>query len=237
MQERMTALKQQHANGDQRAFLTTIDAVAPGLRRYVRNRLRMAEHKKLIPQGLYAPDDIVDDVLLSVYTRFEQMPRDESDLRVKLFQLANEKLDELIQEESWHRQALSLEDILSDEMRMLDEIPQMTMDADGDILLVEELDDAELEPPAPRALLLEDSFEEEIFEQLGLKGALRRSDRALRTFWARIYDEIPAHSRIIFDLWTRGGLTLEEIARVRGLSVEQVRAILERISSEFQRLF
>ncbi len=237
MQEPMTILKQSHELADREAFFRQVIDVAPGLEMYVRNRLRTAEHNGLIPPGLYTPQDILDEVFLEVYEHFHEMsPEGESDLRIKLFQMANEKLDEIIRTESWRHSALSLEDILADEIRLLNEIPQMTVDADGDIVMVEDLDDAEMQPREPRALLLEDSFEDEVINQLGLSPAVK-GDRAMEQLLARVYAELPPQSRILFDLWTRGKLSVEEIARVRGLSVEQVRAILERISSEFQRFF
>ena len=231
MQKSMTTLKQHHANADREAFFQQIIEVAPGLESYVRNRLRIAERNGLILPDLYATDDILDEAFLYAYEHFSDMPKDESALRVRLFQLADEKLDEIIRQESWRNQALSLERVLSDEMKLLDEIPQMTVDADGDIVMVEELDDAELPPPEPEALLLEDSFEDEIIHRLELDGAFIKSDRAMHQLLARFYAELPTQSRIILDLWTRGRLSVEEIAQVRGVSVEQVREIITRIQA------
>ncbi len=231
MQKSMTTLKQHHANANREAFFQQIIEVAPGLESYVRNRLRIAERNGLILPDLYATDDILDEAFLYAYEHFSDMPKDESALRVRLFQLADEKLDEIIRQESWRNQALGLERVLSDEMKLLDEIPQMTVDADGDIVMVEELDDAELPPPEPEALLLEDSFEDEIIHRLELDGAFIKSDRAMQQLLARLYAELPTQSRIILDLWTRGRLSVEEIAQVRGVSVEQVREIITRIQA------
>ncbi len=236
MQKSMSALQQHRKNEKQEAFFRLILDVAPGLERYVNNRLRTAERKGLIPVDLYTPQDILDEVLLEVYEHFDDMPQEESSMRVKLFQLANERLDEIIRQEAWRLQSLRLEAILADEMRMLNEIPQITVDADGDIVMVEDLDDAELEPPEPRALLLEDSFEDEIIKQTGLEGVVIKGDRALQQLLARVYADLPAQSRIIFDLWTRGKLTMEEIASVRGISIEQVRDTLQRIQARFASL-
>jgi len=235
MQKSMPALKQHHANADREAFFQQITEVAPGLESYVRNRLRTAERNSLILPDLYATDDILDEVFLSVYEHFPDMPQDESALRVRLFQLADEKLDEIIRQESWRNQALSLERVLSDEMKLLDEIPQMTVDADGEIVMVEDLDDAELPPSEPEAMFLEDSFEDEIIHRLELDGALIKSDWAMHQLLARFYAELPAQSRIILDLWTRGRLSVEEIAQVRGVSAEQVREIIVRIQARLAR--
>ena len=235
MTDPIATLKTQKARTDQRAFFLTLEAIAPGLRNYIRQRLRSAERRGLIPSGLYAPDDVLDEALLAVYARFDAMPEDADGLRVTLFQLANERLDELIEQEAWHRRGVRLEDILADEMKMMAEIPQMTVDADGDIVLVEELDDAEIEPPEPEIALLEDSFEDEILESLGADWARVKEDAAQRALLARLYDHLPEQSRILLDLWTRGRLTVEEIAQVRGLNVAQVRETLERIRGEFQR--
>jgi len=155
-------------------------------------------------------------------------------LRVTLFQLANKRLDELIKQEAWHRRAVRLEDILAEEIKMMDEIPQMTVDADGDIVLVEELDDAEITPPEPEIILLEEDFEEEILAAVGVEREVKTDD-SLRLLLARLYDRLPEQSRILLDLWTRGRLTVEEIAQVRGVDASQVRKTLERIRAEFRR--
>ncbi len=235
MTDAIATLKTQKAQADKQAFFLTLQQIAPGLRNYIQQRLRAAERRGLIPPGLYAPDDVLDEVLLAVYERFDAMPEDANGLRVTLFQLANERLDALIQQEAWHRRAVHLEDILADELKSMDEIPQMTVDADGDIVLVEELDDAELKPPEPEILLLEERFEDEILAAAGVDRARVKEDAAQRALLARLYDRLPEQSRILFDLWTRGRLTLEEIAQVRGVSVEQVRETLERIRAEFRR--
>ena len=233
----MTALQQQKAQADKPAFFETLQDVAPGLRNYIRQRLHSAERRGIIPPGLYAPEDVLDEVLLEAYETFDQMPQDEQGLRVRLFQMANRRLDEIIQQEAWHQRAISLEDILADEMKMMDEIPQMTVDADGDIVLVEELDDAEIEPPEPEIILLEDSFEDEILTAMGVDRTLVKEDQAQRALLAHLYDRLPEQSRILVDLWTRGRLSIEEIALVQAISVEQVRTTLERVRQEFQRWF
>jgi DNA-directed RNA polymerase specialized sigma24 family protein len=233
MQELMTTLKEYHQKEDRISFFERLIDIAPGLESYVRSQLRIAEQNSLIPAGLYSPEDVLDEVYLYVYEHFDEMPKDESGLRVMLFQLANDRLDTIIQEEVWRHDSLSLEAVLAEELRQLSEIPQMTTDADGDIVLVEELDDSEIEPQEPRVLLLEESFEDEIIGQTGLDGALIRGDQKLRQLLARIYTELPTQSRILFDLWTRGKLTVEEIARVRAIDVGQVKNILGQIRARF----
>ncbi len=217
------------------AFSLALDQVAPGLRNYIRQRLRSAERRGLLPPGLYEPDDVIDDLWLAVYQQFETLPQDESSLRVALFRMANRHLDDIIQQEAWHRRAVSLEDILKDEIRMMDEIPQITVDADGDILLVEELDDAEWEPPEPKILLLEESFEDELLKTLGVEPEPVKESVQQRTQLAHLYHQLPEQTRILLDLWTRGQLSPEEIAQVQGVTVAQVEAVLERVRVEFRR--
>ncbi len=235
MADRTAALSSHKAQANPRAFYQQLEHIAPGLRNYIRQRLLSAERRRLIPPGLYAPEDVLDDVLLHVYEHFDAMPTNEEALRIKLFQLANERLDELLQDEAWHRNAVSLEELLSDELKLMDEIPLITVDADGDILLVEELDDAELAPQEPKLVLLEDSFEEELMATLGLDRRLVKADKGQRAILAHLYDRLPEQSRILLDLWTRGKLSIDEIAKVRALSVEQVQTILQRIRTEFQQ--
>jgi len=235
MTDHITTLKDQKTKADQQGFFLTLEDIAPGLRNYIRQRLRSAERRRLIPPDFYAPEDVIDDVLLTVYERFDEMPDDAKALRIKLFQLANKRLDEIIAQEAWHRRAVRLEDILEEEMKMMDEIPQMTVDADGEIVLVEDLDDAEIEPPEPKVILLEDSFEDEILEVVGVDRARVKEDEGRRALLAHLYDRLPEQSRILLDLRTRGRLTVEEIAYVQEISVEQVKETLDRIGTEFRQ--
>jgi len=233
MDTALNVLQRYYDHHDREAFFEQVLEIAPGLESYVRNRLRVAEHNELIPAGLYSPDDVLDEVYLYAYEHFPEMPKDESGLRVMLFQIANDRLDAIIREEAWHHNAISLESLLAEEMRQMNEISQMTVDADGEIVLVEELDDAEMEEREPSVLLLEESFEDEIIEQVGLDGELIRGNRAARELLARLYLELPAQSRILFDLGTRGKLTVEEIAQVQAIDVEQVKEILAQIQVRF----
>ncbi len=235
MTDIIATLKTHKSQSERTAFFNALEQIAPGLRNYIRQRIRSAEQRRMIPPGLVEPDDVMDELLVQVYEQFDEMPKDASKLRVRLFQLANERLDEIIEKEAWRKHAVRLEDILAQELKMMDEIPQMTMDADGDIVLVEELDDAEIEPPEPRIILLEDSFEDEIIEATGVERSPVTTDETQRARLAHLYRSLPEQSRIVLDMWTRGRLTEEEIAQVRGLEVEQVRAILQRIKVEFQR--
>jgi DNA-directed RNA polymerase specialized sigma24 family protein len=233
----MTDLKRYKHEDDRAGFIQAVMQLAPGLRNYIHQRLRSAERRGLIPEDLYDANDVLDDILLQAFDQLDTMPTEPDALRVRLFQLADNRLDAIIEQEAWHRRAVRLEDILADEMTMLDEIPQMTVDADGDIVLVEELDDAELEPPEPEVILLEDSFEAELLDAMGVDRARVQEDEAQRALLAHLYDRLPEQSRILVDLWTRGRLSVEEIAQVRGIPADQVRAILTRIRAEFRRWF
>jgi len=236
MSEQKSQLKHDHQNTGKQVSNDVISTIAPGLEGYVANRLRIARAKGLLPNDLYTPDDILDEVTLRVYEDFDAMPEVEDAFRIKLFQLANTILDERIQQEAWQQGAISLEDVLADEIRLLSEIPQISRDADGDIIMAEDLDDAELEPPEPRALLLEDSFEDEIVRQIGLDRAAVKADDQRRKLLARFYHRLPVQSRILLDLWTLGKLSVEEIARVRGVSPEQAQDILTRIQRRLQSI-
>jgi len=229
-------LTQHFQNADQQAFRKTLANIAPGLESYVSAQLRLARANGLIPTDLYTADDILDEVSLRMYENFATMPEDESALRVKLFQLAHAVLDKMIQREAWQQDSIRLEDILADEIRSLNEISHITRDADGDIVMVEDLDDSEIEPPEPRAMLLEDSFEDEVIQQIKLNRASIQSDDRQRRALADIYHQLPAQSRIILDLWARGKLSIAEIASVRGISVEQVEDILSQIQRRFQSI-
>ncbi len=229
----INTLAQHRQNADREAFNAVLNEFLPKLRKYVANRLRTAVRKGWVPRGMYDPMDIVDEVYLAVYEQFDETMTPEQ-LRVRLFQLADEKLEAIIEQEREHMKDLSIEALAARELKELEE--HITADAEGEVVFVEELDDISyhLDDDRPKVYLLDEGFEEELVEALDLPREIL-GDREKRQVLAQTYQNLPTLSRIILDLRTRGGLVIEEIAEVRGMAVEDVQQVLAAIKDRFHR--
>ncbi|GEM_PF-3390081 len=204
------------------------------LQHYCAHRLRTAEIQGDIRPGMYSADDLTDEVYLRVCQRFgKATPDDVNRIKIEMFREANTLLDEIISRESVSLQGVNIGEVLRDEMRALEE--KYTIDAEGELIPWEDLDDISYrqEGDHPEVYLLEPGFEDELITALDLEQAsIRTSDRHRRRL-ADIYLNLPALSRILLDLSTRGGLTIEEIAQVCTLETEQVRQSITLVRRHF----
>ena len=230
----LQALQVHKDNNDRAAFNHVLAEFLPQLKRYVANRLRMAVRKGWIPKGMYEPMDIVDEVYLGVFEQFSEADMDPAKLRIRLFQLAERKLEEIIRQERVHMRDLSIEELAAQELKTLEE--RITADAEGEVVFIEELDDISyhLEDDRPKVWLLDEGFEKELLDVLDLPREILE-DKARRGVLAQTYQNLPVLSRIVLELRTRGGLSVSEIAEVRGMSVAQVDALLRAIRDRFHR--
>lgn len=221
-------------NNDRTAFNQVLEAFLPQLKRYVANRLRTAVRKGWIPKGKYDPMDIVDEVYLALFEQFNEADMDSARLRVRLFQLAEQKLAEIIEQEREHRGDLSIEALAAQELKTLEE--HITADADGEVVFVEDLDDISyhLDDDKPKIWLLDEGFEAELLEVLELPQEIL-ADKTKRGLLAQTYQNLPTLSRIVLELRTRGGLSVVEIAEVQGIPEEQVAQLLAAVKTRFHR--
>ncbi|HEB48980.1 MAG TPA: hypothetical protein ENI89_00060 [Desulfobulbus sp.] len=204
------------------------------LKRYCANRLRTAVAQGVIRRGMYSADDLTDEVYLRVCRQAGKVgPEDLDRVKIEMFRTANTLLDEIINTESVSLQGLNIGDVLRDELRALEE--KYTIDAEGELIPYEDLDDIsyQQEKEGAELQLLEPGFEDELIKALDLEESVIRADDRFRHRLASLYLNLPAMSRILLDLSTRGGLTVEEIARVCTLETEEVRQTITLVRRHF----
>ena len=204
------------------------------LTQYCANRLRTAVAQGVIRRGMYSVNDLTDEVYLRVCRQFGKAgPEDLDRIKIEMFRTANSLLDEIISAESLSLQGVNIGDALREELRAMEE--KYTIDAEGELIPYEDLDDISYQQEGKQAevYLLEPGFEDELIRVLDLEeSAIRGHDRYRRRL-ADLYLNLPAMSRILLDLSTRGGLTVEEIARVCTLETGEVRQTITMIRRHF----
>ncbi|NPA43329.1 MAG: sigma-70 family RNA polymerase sigma factor [Chlorobi bacterium] len=233
MQTTFEKLKQHKADQNRADFNELLTKFLPKLERYVRHRIRVMELEKKLPRNYYAPADVIADVYLKIYEKFDEI-HDERQLRTEMFKLADEIIQDYVNQHKYPPKSVPYHDLLKEELKMLEE--EFTADADGELVLIEELDDIEYKQDEfKRKIYLFDREAERAFAAaLGLSEEDFK-DEKFRAIFGNMYANLPDTARHILDLLSQGGLTPEEVAAVMDVKKSDVIAVIERIRKLLKR--
>lgn len=215
-------------------FEKRILSIVPLIQPYVKHRLYTAETSGIIPHNMYKSHGIIDNAIINLYDKYNGKLSEELSLKLELFSVVNENLDELFKKEAFHKTTLSTSKILENELKELDE--KFEADIDWDLLMREELDDISYNQNKERksSFFYEDS-EQNIVNALAMddfRGKL--SDKNILRL-NKIYNWLPLETSNILDLLVFGKLTYEEISKVKNISVHEVKSIIKKISKNFRK--
>ncbi len=228
MKTKVDILKEHKNRGDVKAFNNELSNLMPGLKRYVKNRLRMAKAKGKISSGIYSADDIIDEVYMIIHRDIEDVT-DEKVLKIKLFKAVNEVLDLLMTKDNNIPEKVDIDTLIAGELKTMEE--KITSDADGETVLIEDLDDISyhLDDDKPKVYILDSESEENILNALNVDTNIISGNMDKRKELGKTYGNLPEISRAVLDLYAHGNLTVEEIAEIKSFKTEQVEEIIERI--------
>ncbi len=220
-------IKKHKAQRQIQDFYRSLDQYLPRLRKYVRYRIKTLEFDGKLPKNYYLPEDVIAEVYLKIYERFHEI-ENEKQLKLKLFQIADEIIQNYVDQHKKPYKKIPVDEILKEELKILDE--SFTVDADGDLVLIEELDDISYKQDQyKRKIYLFDKEAERQFARvLGLDEKDFEEEK-FRAVFGNLYASLPETTRRILDLIIHGDLTTEEAAWVAGVEESDVAAVLERI--------
>ena len=101
------------------AFGKKVLAAIPHVFPYVKHRLYVLETKGYLPKNMYKTNGIIDDAIVELYTQFEGKLDTENEIRLKLFSLADKRVNVLHQKEAFHKDTMSISKILKNELKSL----------------------------------------------------------------------------------------------------------------------
>lgn len=190
------------------------------LKSYIRRNLRVAYANQDIRIPYYTSGDIADEVVLRAYQQYDHKPPDLT-LEQWMYRLANEVLEEYLRErKSEEKGRRSLEDLRAKELSGLEEVEHITADAEREVWLVEDLDDAEyyrreFTPPYESR-----TPEEELERMEELSSIVRALSR------------VPVRDRIVFELHAMEGLPKEVVATIADIPPDEVPRVVERVRQQ-----
>ncbi|HEY1469300.1 MAG TPA: hypothetical protein VGF61_09660 [Candidatus Acidoferrum sp.] len=216
------ALHSEAIRQDKQGFFDRIHPLLRPLRSYIRRRLITAYANWEIRTPLYTSRDLLDEVILKAYGNYVRKPPDLT-LEQWLYRLANEVVRNYIRERKQAARHPSVERLQSKELASLEELPQLTADAEGEPWLAEDLDDAEWDmrdfnPPAYQGL-----------NPPKLDPKARRKE--LKKI-VRVLGRLPEADHVVAELFLVEGFSKEETARIAELVPSDVQRVVEKVRQE-----
>lgn len=210
--------------------LSTVQLLHP----YVKQRIRVAENLGIFPRNMYKSNEIIDEVVLKVYEKGLHKSLNEDDLRIAMFKLTFDRMNELLESEEWHKDSISTKLILEDELKQLEE--NFTMDADNDLIMNEDLDDISYHLNDKEGVSLPYDEEEEGVKVLfGLdtfgSDGLWQDRKEIR----KLYYKLPLTTSNIVDLYILGRLSFAEIATILKTEITEVKEIVSFVKEKFRK--
>ena len=214
-------LRRLQARGSKGEFFGQILPLLNPLKSYLKRQLRIGYLNLQIRRPVFTSGDLLDEVVLRAYEHYDEKPPNLT-LEQWLYQIANEIVANYIRGAS-RRDAKrrSLEDLTRKELKELEE--PITADAEGEVMLVEDLDDSELPenefvPPAQQEDQARTLEEEELVGQI------------LDTL-----SRIPPRERTVFDLSVLEGFSNENVAKIAQVSPDEVPEIVNKVRNELRQ--
>ncbi|MGA9268987.1 MAG: hypothetical protein WBV45_00085 [Lutimonas sp.] len=210
--------------------LSTVQLLHP----YVKQRIRVAENLGIFPRNMYKSNEIIDEVVLKVYEQGLHKSLNLDDLRIAMFRLTFDRMNELLESEEWHKDSISTKLILEDELKQLEE--NFTMDADNDLIMNEDLDDISYHLNDKEGVSLPyDEQEEGVKVLLGLDTSEADGLWQDRKDIRKLYYKLPLTTSNIVDLYILGKLSFAEIATILKTEIAEVKEIVNFVKETFRK--
>lgn len=227
----MSSLQKLQKKSTQTDFDKKVLRAIPHLHPYVKHRLYIAESTGVIPKNMYSSNDIIDDGIAELYENGYDVEDEALAIKLDLFELVDERLNQLFLNEDFHKQTFSTSSILKDELDRLDKV--FVMDADNDYIMAEDLDDISYhQDDHGKHIFLYDTNDSKILETFELEDVSAVKTKSLL---GKFYSTAPQWAGDIIDLYVFGKLNFEEIARIKKIDIHGVEKILKTIRQGFDK--
>jgi len=226
----MTSNSEYAGKSPDKKTLSTVQLLHP----YVKQRIRVAENLGIFPRNMYKSNEIIDEVVLKVYEEDLHKSLNQDDLRIAMFKLTFDRINELLESEEWHKDSISTKLILEDELKQLEE--NFTMDADNDLIMNEDLDDISYHLNDKEGVSLPYDEQEE-----GVKVLFGLDTSETDGFWQdrkeirKLYYKLPLTTSNIVDLYILGKLSFAEIASILKTEMAEVKEIVNFVKETFRK--
>ena len=205
-------------------------SVVQHLHPYVKQRLHVAESVGILPKNLYCSNGVIDDCIIKLYDKGFNPDADVKHIKLQLFSTVDDCLEELFVKEAHHKNTISTNRLLKEELHRLEE--SFTIDAEEDYLMLEQLDDISYhQHDHDYEVFVYDDHNSRILNELDLEASTQLNNR--KTI-SKFYNWLPIRVANIVDLYTFGKLDYKDIAKIKHIEVKRVERILKQVKKGFR---
>ncbi|GAB4384026.1 MAG: hypothetical protein Kow0075_16120 [Salibacteraceae bacterium] len=210
--EHLQRLADLHRADDKQQFDFLIKQLLPQLRKFVGRYLKYSTARL---KNAFTIDDLMDEIYLALYERYAEQPRNKDEFTAWCYEVAREVVDDYIEQNASPTGEVSIEELASKELRTLEE--KFTADAEGDLIMYEELDDI--------------SYVNEMSAfQLSKALQITPSEEIATPAVKRALAEYDPAEKLAFELFWLHEMTMNEIARALKMQITEVEHTIDRIT-------
>ncbi|WMI69530.1 sigma-70 family RNA polymerase sigma factor [Mangrovimonas sp. YM274] len=187
--------------------------ILSSLKKYVQERLATLSNHPHFSRNKYSADDIIDQLFVEVYDNIEEVQKAD-DFYLWLFKKTDKLLEDItVDEEFDNFFNKNIDDFTKDERNEMEE--QFSTDGDGDLLMLEELDDISYNKNdyTLNHVFIEDN-EQQYIDQLDRK----LDDNKIQKHIATVLKQLPAPIQSTFSLFANYNFTPTEIANLKQIT-------------------
>lgn len=225
----MSSIQKINSKATKTEFDKKVLSAIQHLHPYVKHRLYIGESTGILPKNMYFSNGIIDEGIVKVYENGFDIDADAMEIKLKLFQYVDEELDELFKKEEFHKNTVSTNKILEQELERLKE--DYTIDADLDLVLNTELNDISYQQDNAEHIFVYDDNYSEVLNAFDVEDMASIKSKNLL---GGLYSWLPTMAADIVDLYSFGKLTFEEIAKVKQIGTENVEKIFDAVKKSFR---
>ena len=227
----MSTLKKIQDKNTQTEFDKKVLSAIKHLRAYTKHRLYIAESTGVLPRNMYSSSDIIDESIAKFYSKGINIDLEEMAIKLKLFKIVDNDLNELFKKEAFHKDTQSTSTILKEELDSLEE--KYTLDADLDYVMNEDLEDISYQQDNKhKHLFLYDDKNASIINALEMEDIPSQHTKKLLS---KFYTWLPMNVTDIVDLFVFGKLSFEDISKIKDIEIKRIERIFEGVRKSFRK--
>ncbi len=201
---------------------------------YVKQRLKVGENLGILPKNMFKTNEIIDEVILNIYENDTDKNIEINELRLLMFELTNNRLQSLFEDEKWHKDSISTKILLDEELKLLEE--NFTVDGGNDLIMDEELDDISYHQNDHEShLLASDGSQENVLELLDISDTKVFEKQSNKNILQRMYKLLPLQTSNVVDLYILGKLDIQEISLILNVDIIEVKRIIDFVKENFKK--
>ena len=217
-------------NSARTTFEKKVLSALPHIHPYVKHRIYIAETTGILPKNMFSSNGIIDESIIILYDNDFDVDAEPMAIKLELFKIVDRYMNVLFKNEAYHKNTISTDVILKEELSKLNE--DYTIDADYDFILNTELNDISYHQDLNEGLHLYSDKETSILSAFEVEGLSKKQSPEV---FGKLYNWLPFNVSNIVDLYIFGKLDFESISKIKNIEQKRVEAIFDKVKRTFRR--